>query len=258
MTTTLKTISDHLEVFAPLSLAEDWDNCGWQIFCGEHQVSKVMTTLSLTPTALQIAIDNNVTMVFAHHPLIFKGLKQIRPDGFSENMVLECIKHNISVYSAHTNIDKVKNGISDVMMQKLGIADTEVLFPDKIDSSVGFGRYGTLETSMKLEECINLIKEKLGVSQVKVTNNIGKTDIKTIAVCGGAGASFIPALPDSIDLYITGDVKYHEALENYKCVLVDANHVHTEQFIVDTMKDFLAPLGVDVTPYKTDNPWQLW
>ena len=94
-------IISKIEKYASLDLMEPWDNSGWQINLCHDYTNKVMVALSLTKESLEQAITNDCDLIITHHPLIFDRLNAI-----DDSVIIEAIRHNISVYSAHTNLDK--------------------------------------------------------------------------------------------------------------------------------------------------------
>ena len=60
-----------LEVLAPPSFAEKWDNVGLLVGRGDKQVKKVMIALDATENVIDQAIAMNVDMLITHHPLLF-------------------------------------------------------------------------------------------------------------------------------------------------------------------------------------------
>lgn len=117
------------EQWAPKSLAEDWDPVGLQVGTLSKKVSKVMITLDVLESVVDEAINENVDLIIAHHPLLFNPLKKLdtaRPQG---KLIERLIKHDITVYAAHTNLDAARGGVSDLLAEKLGIPDTKVMVP---------------------------------------------------------------------------------------------------------------------------------
>ncbi|HOK38007.1 MAG TPA: Nif3-like dinuclear metal center hexameric protein [Bacteroidales bacterium] len=105
-------------------------------------------------------------------------------------------------------------------------------------NSVGFGIVGELSTKMEEKDFLLYIKEKLNVKYLRHSSFTNKT-IKKVAVCGGSGASFIKeAITAGVDVYITGDVKYHDYFSIEKqFLLVDIGHYESEIFILEKFYD---------------------
>src|SRR5699024_5210235 len=116
-----------MEEWAPKHLAYDWDNIGLQVGSYSRQVKKVMVTLDVVEDVIDEAIEKGVDMIIAHHPLLFKPLKQINTDTHQGRMVRKLITHNISVYAAHTNLDSAVGGVNDLLAEPLNLQSSEVL-----------------------------------------------------------------------------------------------------------------------------------
>lgn len=119
------------EKFAPLALQESWDNCGVQVGSLDREVRGVLFTLDVTMTSLMKAINEGANLIISHHPLIFSGLRSITGRNETEKIVIEAIKNDITIYSAHTNFDSAHGGVSFAVAQRLGLKNLQVLSPRK-------------------------------------------------------------------------------------------------------------------------------
>ena len=90
---------------APLCWQESYDNSGLLIGDSNALVDKVLLSLDVTEEVIDEAIDNSFHMIISHHPLIFKGVKNILADDATGKMIMKAIKHDISIAAMHTNID---------------------------------------------------------------------------------------------------------------------------------------------------------
>jgi len=94
----------------------------------------------------------------------------------------------------------------------------------------GLGRIGLLREEMSLGDFALAVKERLGLSGVRLVGDPGRS-IRKVALCGGSGASLLrDAWRQGADLLVTGDIKYHEAreAETLGVALLDAGHFATE------------------------------
>lgn len=122
-----QTIIQWMEQFAPKHLAEDWDPVGLQVGSMQRRVSKVMTALEVTDQVVEEAIAENVQLIIAHHPLLFRPLKQLNIDYPQGQLLEKLIKHDITVYAAHTNLDITQGGMNDWLAEALKLEQVEVL-----------------------------------------------------------------------------------------------------------------------------------
>ncbi len=226
---TVKDIADAIETFAPLPLQEDYDNAGLQVGFRDRHVNAVMLCLDVTNEVLEEAIRRKCDMIVSHHPLIFRGLKNLTGADETQRIAIRALEAGVAIYSAHTNIDSAWNGVSHEMAHMLGVTDIEVLCPHDSDPRSGLGVIGNVSPTPKLE-FLRRVKEKFNVKALRYTSQSPKLVVKRVAFCGGSGASLIKdALRAGADLYVTGDVKYHDfATYGSDMVIADIGHYESE------------------------------
>lgn len=119
-----KQVFHFLEEWAPKRLAFDWDRVGLQVGSEDAETKKIMITLDVLEDVVDEAIENNVNLILSHHPLIFKPLKQIDFSSPKGKVLQKLIKHQITVYTAHTNLDIADGGVNDMLANQLGLEIT--------------------------------------------------------------------------------------------------------------------------------------
>ena len=244
--TTVKDIFNHLNNLADVKLAEKWDNVGLMLGSNNNEVSRVLVCLDVTTNVVEEAIAKNVNLIVSHHPLIFKPLKNIDyTTDFKSRIIRNLIKNDISVISFHTNLDSATLGLNDYLAKILKLNEIQVLFEHSLDNTAGLGRIGKLKKPMKLSDFINYIKNCFSLETVSAVIGDEK-EISTIALLGGSGADFIYTLPE-VDVYLTGDVGYHAALDaiEMKKNIIDVGHF-TENLVKDLLLDYISKLNVEV------------
>lgn len=226
---TAADIASTIEKFAPLSLQESYDNAGMQVGNPDMLVSALLLCLDFTEDILQEAIGRGCNMIVSHHPLLFRGLKEITGSTDIQRIVIEAIRNGIALYSAHTNLDSAKNGVSYEMARMLGIHDIQVLCPNTEDPDTGLGVIGNIPPTPKIE-FLRKVKETFNVKAVRYSDRTSKLVVKRVALCGGSGAELIgDALKMHADAIVTGDVKYHEMVNFGQNMLVaDIGHFESE------------------------------
>ncbi|MFZ5645405.1 MAG: Nif3-like dinuclear metal center hexameric protein [Bacillota bacterium] len=122
-----RLIFELIEHLSPPDLAEEWDNCGIQAGDPDKTVERVLVALDMDEAVLSEARKKGANLVITHHPLILKGIRQIREDRQPGRLLSEIIRAGITVYSAHTNLDSAEQGVNEVLAGKLGLLDTRVL-----------------------------------------------------------------------------------------------------------------------------------
>ena len=252
----VKDITGVIESFAPLSIQESWDNSGLCIGSPEDKVSSVLIGLDCTPELVDEAIACGADMIVTHHPLIFSGLKKISPDNAVGEAVIKAIKAGITIYAAHTNADKVIAGVSGAMAAKLGLKNVTIL--DDEGDGTGLGVVGDLPEALDAEEAIALVKERFCLKMMRTSRPVqGK--ISRVALCGGSGSSLIGAARKSgAQLYLTGDVSYHNFFTPEDFMIMDIGHYESEIEIVDILFSLLRKnfptFAVRITQNIYSNP----
>lgn len=117
------------EQFSPKGLAMEDDKIGLQIGRLNKKIDKIMIALDVLEEVIDEAIERNVQLIIAHHPPIFRPLKNVLTDTVQGRMIEKLIKHDIAVYAAHTNLDVAKGGVNDLLAEALGLENPEVLVP---------------------------------------------------------------------------------------------------------------------------------
>lgn len=227
----LETILDEI---APLSTQEAWDNSGIQLAAGPVDIDTVLTSLEITEAVIEEAEEVDADLIITHHPLIFGSLKNVDYRDMTGAYVVKLLNLGISVYSSHTPFDKVPGGNNDFLAELIGLSDVSgFCLGDGTGGRDMIGRVGHLETPMTLVSMMDLIAEELGMDPAQI-RAVGRPDtvITTVGICTGAGADLMGlAVANGCQLFITGDLKYHDAQKARALGLavIDAGHYGTEK-----------------------------
>ena len=127
----LKDICSYLDYAIPLAFQESYDNSGLQIGMPQKEITSALICLDITEEVITEALSSKSDMVISHHPLIFNGIKSLTGKSFTERIICEAVKQDIAIYSAHTNLDLISNGVSRKMAEKIGLEEVSVLSPLK-------------------------------------------------------------------------------------------------------------------------------
>lgn len=225
----VKNIAEAIEAFAPLGLQESYDNCGLQVGSPEADVTAALICLDLTEAILSEAIERKCELVISHHPLIFRGLKHLTGATPTERIVARAIREGVNIYAAHTNLDSAVNGVSSEMARKLRLRSARVLVPNDGYPGNGLGIIGEINATPVLE-FLRQLKETFGVKALRYSADSPQLVVRTVALCGGSGAEFIPqAISRKADVYVCGDIKYHD-FTSYasQILLADIGHFESE------------------------------
>lgn len=228
-TVTVADVARVIEDFAPKKLQESYDNAGLQVGDPAMAVTAVLLCLDVTEEILDEAINRQCNMVITHHPLIFRGLKELTGRTAVERIAMKAVRYNVAIYSAHTNLDSAWDGVSHEMAHMLGIRELRVLEPKEGDENTGLGVVGSITPTPKLE-FLRKVKETFGVKALKYSLQSPQIVVKRVALCGGSGASLIAdAIKTGADVIITGDVKYHDFTSYGLDILIaDIGHYESE------------------------------
>jgi dinuclear metal center YbgI/SA1388 family protein len=241
----IKELVSFLDRRFPIRLQEEYDNAGEQISFRDTPIRGVLISLDLDPGVIDEAFERDCNIIITHHPLFFHPLKRIISGEPRSDMLLRLLDNGISLYSAHTNLDKV---YYDKLSEILGIVDKELLIKtdvaDENGSAVfGFGAYGQLKEAVNLRQLISEIREKLKLEFVFFSGD-AERDIRRVAIINGAGGGLMGKvlLDRRLDCIITGDVGYHHyrnAMEHGVAV-IDAGHFGTERVLLFFLRDEIA------------------
>lgn len=128
----MKTLNDlikYLEHWAPKSYQESYDNSG--LICGnpKQNITGIIVSLDCIESTIEEAIKKDCNVVVAHHPIVFKGLKQFTGKNYIERTVIKAIKHDVAIYAIHTNLDSVETGVNKKFADQLNLVNTKILRP---------------------------------------------------------------------------------------------------------------------------------
>ncbi len=210
-------IYDYIDSIAPFSGQAEWDNSGFLVGERGAKADRILFALDATAQVIHEAVEKNCTLLITHHPILFNPVK-----AFTEaDPAYLAAKHGISVICAHTSYDFAAGGVADVLCAAVGLTDVRA-------SECGEFRIGKT-TCSAAQAFAQTVKAALH-AQVFVA--LPQKQVETVAVCGGAGASFLHAAKEQgADLLLTGEAKHHEMLDAaaQDIALVVAGHFETER-----------------------------
>lgn len=252
-----KNIIKELELNFPKNLAEEWDNVGLLVGDNRREIKKIQLSLDATEKAIDNAIENGVDMLVTHHPMIFKGIKNIDYSSVLGRKIIKLIENRINLYALHTNLDSALNGLNDYIIKELGVSNSKVIDENINGESCGsgIGRVYKLDKETTVAEYIKLLKEKLEIENVRLVGEESSL-IKKVAIVNGAGMSYWRKVKKlDVDLFITGDVGYHEALDAMESGLnlIDIGHFEGEKCFAQLLKSYFEKMSIDVIIYN-DGP----
>lgn len=229
---THREIAAAIEQTAPLHLQEQWDNSGFQTGYPDSECTGVLLCVDATEDIVKEAAERHCSLIVAHHPLIFRGVRQLLFRNRVERTIAEAISRKITIYSSHTSADNAPHGVSWLMADKLGLTDCHVLSPlPGSDSNTGCGATGYLPRPLDAGALVQLVKNTFGSPVARCSDpSVIKTPVTRIALCGGAGSDFITqAIETGAQAYITSDTKHNFFLDHADDIfIIDIGHYESE------------------------------
>lgn len=251
-----REIIKELEEKFPKNLAEDWDNVGLLIGDNKREVKRVQLSIDATEKAIDNAIIQGVDMIVTHHPMIFKGIKSIDYSTVLGRKIIKIIENRINLFTMHTNLDSSEFGLNEFILELLEVESSKIIDENKEFENSGIGRIYTLKEEHSLREYIEILKEKLEIESIRVVTEDMEKKVKKVALINGSGMSYWRKSKSlGVDLFITGDIGYHEALDAKESglSLVDIGHFESEKCFVNLLKSYFEKMGIDVIIYN-DGP----
>ena len=272
-------IIEIIEQTAPLSLMADWDRSGVQVASLRQEISHLAVCLDPAPEQIRAAIEAGADMVLTHHPLTMRAAWTNRLNGYTE-VLRTLYSHDVPLYSCHTSLDADPIGPSAWLADELGLTGRVILektgeftAPDGTVMEGGFGLAGDLPSPMTVAEVCAKIRPFLPLDRMcGIARLIGDpaSVVRRVAFCTGSGSSLLEdAAAAGAELYITGDMKYHDALALHSrqngnssnfcpMSILDIGHFSLEE---EMMRRFALQLekeleGVTVTFLPGRDPFQ--
>lgn len=257
-----KPLAELIELFEarwPAQSAEQWDNPGLALGSPNQLISRVLLCVDVTPEVVQEAVATNCQLIFSHHPLFFHPVSDLSDASIKGELVKLAVMNSLAIFSAHTNADIAKDGVSEQLAKLLGLANLKPI--NQGAEGIGHGRIGNLETT--LGDFVKLVASKLAPTNapIRVAGENSKK-ISKVAVLAGAGDSFIAeAKACGADVLLTSDLRHHVVLDAIAgtppIALVDVSHYAAEHcWLEPTAKVLAEQSGIEfvVSKIATD-PW---
>jgi len=257
----LSEIIEYMEEIAPEATALEWDNVGLQVGDPRSSVSSILFTLDVSPAVLEEAESISADLIISHHPLIFRPLSRIDFSTTNGFMIRELIKHGIALFTAHTNLDRSFMGTGKTLANRIELENIR-RYTDNPEDEMNMVITGNFSQPLSIQEVIDLLKERLKCDCMKLVGN--PVNVLTVAVMPGSSSSLLRKMTLPVDLIITGELSYHEALSvqyQGRSVLI-AGHFTSEKpamyHLADMFREKFTTLSIEVSgrdgePYRVVN-----
>lgn len=252
----VKDIIGNLEKKYPKANAENWDNVGLIVGKLNQEVRKVQLSLDATDKAIENAIKNSADLIITHHPMIFKPVKTITTMDNLGRKIIKLIENNKSLYAMHTNLDSSKDGLNDYILNLLEVENSKVIDVNEFDNEVGIGRLYTLSKEMSIDEYATFVKNSLKIKNIRIISENREKIIKKVALINGSGMSYWRKVKSlGADLFITGDIGYHDALDAKEAGInvFDIGHFESENCFVELLRKDIEGMGIEIITFN-DGP----
>jgi GTP cyclohydrolase I len=236
---TIKEIYDFLNELSPFELQESWDNSGLLLGDFSQEISKIALSIDVDEEQIDALEDN--TLLITHHPIIFGGLKQLEFSKYPANLIQKMIRKNISNIAMHTNFDQTHLNefvATNILGYEIVQKDGFVAYFDIDEEFDSFAKRVSSAFGLKNARCVKC-----------------KEHVKRVALTTGSGCSLMRSL--DADCFLTGDVKYHDAMEakSINLSLIDIGHYESERFFAQILEKHLKNLGLEVIIASSENPF---
>lgn len=240
----------------PERFAEPWDSVGLAVGDRSAEIRRIHLAVDPVDAVIAEAREIGADLLLTHHPLLLRGISSVVADELKGGQVIALLSAGIAQIAAHTNADCVVGGVSDVLIDVLGIADRTPLAPtDGAPEGTGIGRVGDLESPRAVRELAQALAAALPATAtgVRIAGD-PEAQVSRVAVCGGAGDSLFGEVRASgAEVYITSDLRHHPATEARDTAhradgcphLIDISHWAAESLWLDTAAEQLTAAAAD-------------
>jgi dinuclear metal center YbgI/SA1388 family protein len=196
-----------MESIAPPQFAATWDNVGLLVGDPGAELSRVLLTIDCTRSVAEEARRSRCDAIVAYHPILFEAQKTF----VSGSIAYDLARAGLAVYSPHTAFDVADGGTNDVLADAIEMTDRVPLRPSPAQPSRGFGRVGTVSEA-PVRTFLERVKQALGITRLLVSGPLDRP-VSRAAVCAGSGGDLLgDAIASRADLFLTGELRHHDAL----------------------------------------------
>jgi dinuclear metal center YbgI/SA1388 family protein len=240
---TVGDVNKLLDEYAPVRLKEGFDNVGLLVGDEDAGVTRVLVALDITAETVKEAVSLGAQLIVSHHPVFF-SLSSVTEGDCTGRLVRSMIKNGLSAICMHTNLDKVRGGVNDMLAAALGLRNIKLLINEGQDDkgrTYGLCRTCEIAEPMPVAEFIKTVSAALGCKCIRYAD-AGKP-VKKVAVGGGSCGDYIPQVIEAgCDTFVTADLKYHMFLNapDKNLNLIDAGHYPTENIICPQLRDVIS------------------
>ena len=245
---TVHDLYNMVDRFAPFSTQAEGDNSGFLVGSSSQEVSCILFALDVTQAVIDEAVSLGANLIITHHPLMFSPVRSLTDTDYEGRLIRRLTRENISLISAHTNLDQAHGGVNDTLAERCGL--TEI-------SGEGYFRCGLLPAQTSARQFADELKATLH-TEVRLMGS-GNTVIRKIGLSSGGGSDMWRFAADAgCDAFISGEIKHHCALALADCGIVgfECGHFATEEpgirALASALQKSLVQLQCNMRIYVSD------
>jgi len=209
----------------PFNQAEPWDNCGLQIGNLERTVDAVAFSLDPSFKAIEFSAGHSCSLLVTHHPVLLEPVRNLVSADYSSAILIAAVRAQVDIMSLHTNLDAAPGGLNDHLAETIGLQDTMVPL------RASCARFGRLPIPVPVYELASRLADTLNCSCPRIVAD-GNRLVESVFCASGSGMGYwSEALRCRADVVVTGDIRYHAAVEAFEkgIALIDAGHFALEK-----------------------------
>ena len=235
----LGDIYAYLDTLSPFATQASWDNSGLLIGQKSDEIESVYLSLDIDSSLLEHIPQN--ALIITHHPLIFSGLKQLNFSKYPSNLIQKMVQKKISLIAMHTNFDL--SHLNAYVVAKLGFTVRET------KEYVAY-----FDVNMSFEDFSEHVKRVFDIENLRVVK--ASLWIGRCALTSGSGGDLIAKI--DADCFLSGDLKYHQALEakENNLSLMDIGHFESERYFPECLAQNLKNFPLKAIMSNSKNPFE--
>ncbi len=262
----VKDVFLFLSEWSPVDLAEAWDHVGLQLGSMQAEVKGVLVSLDVTQEVLAEAKRKSCNLLITHHPLALDKLSRLSPQSIPVRLAKIAHKQKVNILSFHTNLDSSEEGLNDLLARRLKLPKPQPLIQSKQVPRSGMGRISTIK-AMSYAQFLKHLAKNLSLKNFRYVGDL-KKKIRKVAVVTGSGAGYyLEAKKKDAEVLVTGDLKYHTALDALaeKMCIVDIGHfegeVGMQALVAEKLRSWPSAISGKLKIYESKvqkDPFQFW
>ena len=245
---TVQEIYDLIDRTAPFDTQMESDNSGFLVGNVSQEVNSILFALDVTPAVISEAVSLGAQLIVTHHPLMFSPLHSLTDGDYEGRVIRRLVREDISLISAHTNLDQAPGGINDTLAGLCGLTGI---------TGEGFFRCGQLDTPRPAADYAEELRRRLH-TEVRLMGP-ADAEISKVGLCSGGGSDLWTQARDTgCSAFVSGEIRHHHALAMAESGIAafECGHFATEEpgirALAVALQNTLNTLECNVRIYVSD------